>query len=768
MQRKITFLHLFLMNHFVLTLIVLGVIGAYGTYLVNVEQRAVKERIDPLLIRETERLKSDFQAIESNVQKLKNIVEMFEYIPAAERAKKFKKFASESLAAYPVQYNAFVALGPSLARKYFGRDSYILTVHRNAALDGSLKYLEASSFIAEEFTSAGYDKDPTIQWWSINDFSPGLNFSDFYFDKGYMEKVMFSSTMGIYIDGKTEAVVGIDTLTGEIAKRLGGFRLGNTGGSMLVDEFGRPVLPLLAKDVPMVGYRFEKAKTIDQFKAMPRISSKAFNITVERLQDFSGVDGETYITLAKPIKVKGHNWSLVIYQKKSEAYGGLYLRLLVLFVSVFVVYLVGSLMLYFTGRYVIQKERTAFEELRKSRDVAEAATKAKSVFLSTMSHEIRTPLNSMLGSADLLNETPLSYEQQEYVNSLMSAGESLLDVLNDILDFSKIEAGKMSLEAKEFLLSNLVRETEILVMPSIYRKGLQFHVHYPENDFYVLGDALRVKQVLLNLLGNSVKFTDRGQVDLTIRLETLPDTETRRVYFEVRDTGVGIAQENLEQIFDEFRQEDSSVTRRFGGTGLGLSISKKIIELMDGELLCQSTQFVGSCFSFYVDVPVRSAGVWTQQAEEYQVMPLAMTLQHEESAQTKKILLVDDMEENHLLLKAYMKMISNLEIDSAFNGLECLEKCKLKQYDLIFMDVQMPKMSGLDTIRKLRENERHDGLPRVPVIVVSANNFTEDREKSLDVGADEHCGKPIRKRTVVELISKYCSEEAANIPASAR
>lgn len=764
MKRKITFLHLFLLNHLVLTVIILGVIGAYGTYLVNLEQRSLHERIEPRLSQEAERLKTGFVNLENNVQKLKSLVEMFEYMPADMRSKNFKKFASETLAPFPMEYNAFFALGPELSKKYFKRDSYVLTVHRNAAIEGSPKYMEAGTFVAEEFNTPGYDKDPAIQWWAMNKYSPGLNFSDFYFDKGYMEKVMFTTATGLYKDGQLQAVVGIDTLTSEIAKKLNAFQLGKTGGLMVVDETGHAVLPLLARDNPMLGYRYEKATTHSQFQSMPRFLNKALGTGEVDLQEFTGADNRTYLTLSKPLAIKGHQWYLVIYQDKAEAYGDLYRRLLILMAAVFVAYLLGSATLYFTGRYVILREKNAFEELRLSRDSAQAATKAKSTFLSTMSHEIRTPLNSMLGSADLLTETRLSHEQREYVNSLLSAGESLLHVLNDILDFSKIEAGKMVLESKEFMLSEIVRETELLVMPSIYRKGLQFHVHYPKMDCLVTGDALRLKQVILNLLGNSVKFTDTGSVDFTIRLTELQSSSKRRLHFEVKDTGVGISKENLERIFDEFGQEDSSVTRRFGGTGLGLSISKKIVELMDGQMKCQSTQFLGSTFSFYIDVPVKMAGLWLARELEYQTIPVQVAHGPQtESSKKKRILLVDDMEENHALLKAYLKSFENLEIDSAFNGYESIDKYTTGSYDLILMDVQMPKISGLDAIRKIREIEKKDGLARVPIIVVSANNFTEDWEKSMAVGADEHCGKPIRKKTLIDLVTKYCSEEQKNL-----
>ncbi|HWU42759.1 MAG TPA: ATP-binding protein, partial [Bdellovibrio sp.] len=299
------------------------------------------------------------------------------------------------------------------------------------------------------------------------------------------------------------------------------------------------------------------------------------------------------------------------------------------------------------------------------------------------------------------------------------------------------------------------------------RKGLQFQIHYPSMDAVLIGDALRLKQVILNLLGNAVKFTDRGGIELSIRLEEISsDPGIRRVRFEVKDTGVGIAQENLEKIFDKFRQEDSSVTRRFGGSGLGLSISKEIIEMMHGQLFYHSSQSVGSTFGFYVDLPLISQAPWISQTT-YQTPSIMSGLTFDEDGTTapriRRVLLVDDMDENHVLLRAYMKSIPNLEVDSAYTGMECLEKCQENHYDLIFMDIQMPNMSGLETIRLLREGEKQNQMPRVPVIVVSANSFIEDREKSLAVGADEHCGKPVRKQMIMELIEKYCSKKAENL-----
>lgn len=727
----------------------------------HLEQRAIRDRLEPVLNREVDRLNHDISSLEGNVQKLKSLVDLFEVIPAHERLQRFKEFTSATIAPHTTQFNAFFALGPRLAKKYFNRESFIQVVHRDYSLFANAAFNDPSTFVSEQFLTPGYDKDPEMLWWAMNEGRPGVNFSNFYFDKGYIEKIMFTTAMGIYRENKLEAVVGIDTLSGDIAHRLGLVRLGDTGGVLVVDEHGRPVLPLLAKDSALIGYRHLRAFTRDEFQALPKLSEKIFNVQGQRIQEFLGADGKTYISFAKPIR--GRPWHLVIYQEKNEAYTNLYFRLFIFILLAFVAYILMTLMNWFTGNYVMAHDRQAMNDLLESRDRAEAATKAKSLFLSTMSHEIRTPLNAMLGSSELMAETELNPEQQSYLRSLQEAGEVLLSVLNNILDFSKIESGKMQLENREFLLSDLVGEIEAFIRAPLQRRGLRWSLHVPNEDRRVMGDSFRIKQVLINLLSNAIKFTEKGFVELTIQPLNSSGTGYERIYFEVKDTGVGIARENLRWIFDEFKQEDSSVTRRFGGTGLGLSICRRIVQLMKSELLVESQQSAGSKFFFVLDLPSQKIGVWPPKRTDPNFEAIIeMPLQMADFSQT--VLIVDDMEENHALIKAYLKRIEGINVESAYNGMECLEKCELKSYSMILMDVQMPRMSGLETIRRLRSWESAHGFKRTPIVVISANSFTEDVEKSLAAGADDHCGKPIRKQTVVELVHKYCFSRESILP----
>lgn len=765
MKKKFTLVHIFLLNQLVMTLILFFVMGVYGTHLFISEQRSIRERMEPVLSREVDHLNTDIWNLEANVQRLKNVVDLFAVMPPSLRIEKFREFAANTIAPYSTQFNSYFALGPKLSQKYFNKKSYIYVVLRNSAYLSDLKkYNEPKNFIGKEFLESGYDTDPEMQWWWMNIGHPGINFSEFYFDKGYMEKVMFSTTVGIYENGNLEAIVGVDTLASDIADRLAAFKMGDTGGVLIVDSFGRPVLPLLQKNVPLIGYTYVHATSKEEFKKIPKISEKIFNIQGQKLQDFPGSDGKTYVTYAKPLK--GRPWHMIIYQEKAEAYSGLYFRLFFFGFVALITYFLLTLMVWITGKYVVTQDKKVLLELRESRDRAEAATRAKSLFLSTMSHEIRTPLNAMLGSSELLGETELNSEQNEFLSALQSAGDTLLSMLNNILDFSKFEYGRMQLESREFLLSDLIREVEAVIATGTMRKNLQFQFHGPSQDRWIMGDSLRLKQVLINLLGNAVKFTERGSVELSVLPQPGKAIGTEQFLFEVKDTGVGIAKENLLKIFDEFGQEDSSITRKFGGTGLGLSISQKIIHLMGGEIRCESQQFMGSRFYFSLQMPSRIAEDWSVRWTTRLFSAKALPFPQKEMGVRRHILIVDDMEENHLLLKAYIKKLDYVTAHSAFNGHECMELWDRYSYDLIFMDVQMPKVSGLDTIRKLRDLERVQGKERTPIIVISANNFMEDIEKSVGAGADGHCGKPIRKQTVVELVEKYCIRNDETTPAN--
>lgn len=756
MKKTLTLVHIFFLNQVVTAVTVALIIIIYGTHLYFSEQGAIRERMEPALTRETERLNSDILILEANIHRLKNIVEMMDVIPRSLRLEKFRHVASTTIAPFSSQFNAYFALSPQWSRKLLGRSAYVYVVLRDHSLKGTSRFHDPKFLIAEEFLTPGYTEDPEAEWWAINEKSAGLNFSEFYFDKGYMEQVMFSTTMGLYEKGKLQAVVGIDTLASDIALRMGAFQFGKTGGAIIVDQYGRPVLPLIAKDMPIIGHTYRKAASREEFVAMPKISEKIFNIQGQKLQEFPGMDGKTYVTYSKSIR--GRPWSIVLFQEKDEAYSGFYTRLFFFSLVTLAGYGLLTLMVWLTGRYVVSQDNNVLAELRESRDKAEAATRAKSQFLSTMSHEIRTPLNAILGSSELLSETNLDKEQRELLQNLHSSGDTLLSMLNNILDVSKFESGRMQLEKREFLLSDLIREVEAVIAPGCLQKHLQFHFDGPEFDRWVVGDSLRLKQVLLNLLGNSLKFTDHGSVQLVLKPSSGKEPNRECFYFEVRDTGVGIARENLKKVFDEFGQEDSSVTRRFGGTGLGLNLSQKIVRAMGGELSCESEQNLGSRFYFSIELQSRIAETWSSRSANVSGRPVdkeKVRLSPDAAFLPRRILIVDDMEENHTLLRAYLKKIEALHIDSALNGYECLEKWEKDHYDVIFMDVQMPKISGLDTIRRIREMERDRQRKRTPVIVISANSFTEDIEKSLQAGADEHCGKPIRKQAVLELVEKY-------------
>jgi len=386
---------------------------------------------------------------------------------------------------------------------------------------------------------------------------------------------------------------------------------------------------------------------------------------------------------------------------------------------------------------------------------AETANAAKSTFLAMMSHEIRTPMNAVLGLATTLLETSLDSEQRRFVLAIHNAGDSLLEILNDILDFSKLESGQLSLEQIAFSADALVQNTLSIIGPRAAAKQLAIRV---VGDAAVppamIGDAGRIRQILLNLVSNSVKFTTAGEIVVSLRCISRDDQQAI-VEWAVSDTGIGIAPENIGSLFVNFVQADNSISRRFGGSGLGLAICKRLVEQMGGEIKVTSTVGEGSTFSFRLTLPVAENVPAPDQND--QAAYAALSARIAAIGRPLRALIVDDNPTNRLVAA---KMIKDFDIqtDTACDGAEAVTAANRFNYDLILMDVRMPEMDGLQATRVIRaRGERRSPLP---IIAFTANAFPEDIEACREAGMNDFVVKPARKKAMVEAILRVLPEPA--------
>lgn len=372
----------------------------------------------------------------------------------------------------------------------------------------------------------------------------------------------------------------------------------------------------------------------------------------------------------------------------------------------------------------------AREEIIEAKEKAEELANMKQEFLANMSHEIRTPMNSILGFARIILEQDQP-ESNEYANLIYEAGENLLVIINDILDFSKIEAGKMELEEISFDLHKLAKTTEQLFTHRADDKGLKFQVTVaPDTPRFQKGDPVRIGQILNNLVGNAMKFTEKGFVNLNIKPKTSSSSE---ILFEITDSGVGISQENQANIFNSFEQAEGHTTRRFGGTGLGLAIVKKLSELMKGGVTVQSELGKGSVFT--VTLPSRCCG------EKALTINTSLTETDFKILNNLKVLLVEDNKNNQLLGSRFLKT-AGCETVIANNGLEALEVYSQQDFDLILMDVQMPEMDGIECTHEIRKMMGDKGS--VPIVALTAHAMNEEKEKIMKAGMSEFLTKPFR------------------------
>ena len=401
--------------------------------------------------------------------------------------------------------------------------------------------------------------------------------------------------------------------------------------------------------------------------------------------------------------------------------------------------------------------RRAVEEMRHARDVAEAASRAKSEFLANMSHELRTPMNGILGLSAIIKETVLDLEQRECVEALSGSAASLLTILNDILDFSKIEAGEMKLVAQTFSIHDMLHHVRDFMAPLASQKGLSLEFMQAEDAReYLLGDVHRIQQILLNLVGNAIKFTEKGYVH--VRSSGAREGDEIMLRIEVQDSGIGISEEQCQRIFQKFTQADGSDTRRYGGTGLGLAISQQLVSLMGGEMGVDSTPGVGSCFWITLRLPLVESCVWQPREEDF-----APAVISENEAGNARVLIVEDHAINHMLLSKLLTKMGFHHIDRVEHGGQAVQACYRAQYDLILMDCQMPIMDGYEATRRIRMQELHQGR-RTPIVAMTANAMQGDQEKCLDAGMDDYLSKPIDLVMLKRVLTRWLQVTPAMTP----
>jgi len=403
-------------------------------------------------------------------------------------------------------------------------------------------------------------------------------------------------------------------------------------------------------------------------------------------------------------------------------------------------------------RAMLREMALAEQKLIEAKEIAEDSTRIKGEFLANMSHEIRTPMNGILGITNLAMKNDMSETMRTYLAKIDQSAKSLLRIINDILDFSKIEAGKLEIEDVEFDINTVLSDIRDITSYSLSQKSLEFTGDISDEiDFNLIGDPLRLHQVLLNITSNAIKFTHEGNIRISVHIVERKENKVE-LKFAIKDTGIGMSKKQVSRIFDAFGQADSSTTRKYGGTGLGLAISKTLVELMGGRIWVESELGKGTAFYFTTVFGVterRDISDADGLAEnEYQIP---------DEYKGAHLLLVEDNEINTLIATELLGT-AGFTVSTASNGAIAVNMIAENDYELVLMDIHMPEMDGLKATTIIRAREKKEKLDRIPIIAMTANAMQGDRENSLEAGMDDHITKPLVPKTVMQTICTWLNK----------
>lgn len=399
-----------------------------------------------------------------------------------------------------------------------------------------------------------------------------------------------------------------------------------------------------------------------------------------------------------------------------------------------------------------QQLKDSNKRLQERTAEAQAANQAKSEFLANMSHEIRTPMNGIIGTTSLIAETKLSKKQKDYIATIRDSSESLLQLINDILDFSKIEAGKLDMEVVPFDLQVLMEEVRSVMFVHV-KNGIDFEIDWhTDTPRYVQADPGRIRQILYNLTGNAIKFTEEGHIKINVQ-SAGDEGGNHKFMVSVEDTGIGIPKNKLNHIFEKFNQAEETTTRRFGGTGLGLAICDQLVHMMDGKIHAESTEGKGSKFWFTMCLPLSNAEDVGEVLNHHD-MKAFENLKFD----NVQILIAEDNRTNMMIATEILEQYG-CHITPAGNGFEAIERASKQDFDLIFMDCRMPEMDGYEATGCIREYESKKGLPAMPIIALTANAMKGDRDACLAAGMDDYMSKPMKKTKLAAMLVKWLPAE---------